>query len=334
MASVSTDAAGELERPDTTGQRPNEDIPHVDVVTDAQHDVAKTELLEKIIVGVAGRQRFQKIFVRKSGGAGGKTTKTYKAEDDAPAADRTLSILPTKEEIESRAETLEFLVVGLVLAQDPLKYSTKASGASRNKKRDSDRAARGVLPAEGNLLRAMVPTTEFIGTGSIKYYVACHQLHGLCNLRVISSDAIFYFSEIWDGIPENAAVKDRRRQLGAACKKHAARDKKPPQRALIPISTESDSTPSNSISITKTTNAANLLLMQYSMYSVSKQPSALVALKKTLENILPDLVSRPTDDGILGFYDFGNVLGMEDAVKAIDAVTVRIELVTFYIFHL
>jgi hypothetical protein len=331
MSSISTEAAGGPGRSDTTGQRPNDDVPHVDVVTDAELDIAKTELLERITVGVPGRQRFQKIFVRKSGsGAGGKTTMTYKPEDDAPAADRTLSILPTTEEIESRAETLEFLVVGLVLAANPLQYSTKASGSSRNKQRDADRAARGILPAQSNILRAIVPTTDFIGTGSIKYYVACHQLHGLCNLRVISSDAIFYFQEIWDGIPDDLPAKERRRQLGAACKMHAARDKKPPQRALIPISAESDSTPSNSISITPAVNAANLLLMQYSMYKISKQPSAIIALQRTLENILPDLLSRPTDDGILGFYDFGNILEEEDAIKAITAVMVRVELVMIF----
>ncbi len=330
MSSESTEAlGGELGLLDNTGQRPNEDVPHVDVVTDAQNDIAKTELLERITVGVAGRQRFQKIFVRKSGsGAGGKTNLSYKPADDAP--DRPLSILPTREELESRAETIEFLVVGLVLAANPSQYSTKASGPSRNKQRDTDRAARGVLPAESNILRAIVPTTDSIGSGSIKYYVACHPSHGLCNLRVISSDAIFYFQEIWDGVPDGLSAKERRRQLGAACKMHAARDKKPPQRALIPISAESNSTLSNSISITPATNAANLLLMQYSMYAVSKQPSAIVALQRTLENILPDLLSRPSDDGVLGFYDFESALEEEDAMKAIKAVVVRVEDLTLF----
>jgi hypothetical protein len=111
---------------------------------------------------------------------------------------------------------------------------------------------------------------------------------------------------------------------------HAARDKKPPQRALVQVS-ESDSTPSNAISITPTVNAANRLLMQYSMYSMSKQPSAIAALKQTLENILPDLLNRPTDDSILGFYDFDTTLDEADAVKAITAVMVRVELLTICI---
>jgi hypothetical protein len=128
------------------GQHPDEDVLHANIVTHPENDIATSELLDKIIVGVQGRQWLQKIFIRKSGG-GGKTITQYNPEVDAPAADRTVSILPTKEEIESRAETLEFLVVGLVLAVNIQRYSTKASGTSRNKKRDAERTARGVLLA-------------------------------------------------------------------------------------------------------------------------------------------------------------------------------------------
>ena len=119
-------------------------------------------------------------------------------------------------------------MVGLILAEDPAKYSTKASGPSRNKKRDKERSERGVLPAEKNVLRAIVPITDLVSRGSIKYYVACRQLHGLCNMRVVPADDIFYFSEIWEGIPNNVNIKERRTLLGAECKKHAARDKNPP----------------------------------------------------------------------------------------------------------
>lgn len=46
---------------------------------------------------------------------------------------------------------------------------------------------------------------------------------------------------------------------------------------------------------------------------------------------MPDILSRPTDEGIVGFYGFEDVLVMEVAVKAVDGVRVYIELVTFYI---
>lgn len=46
------------------------------------------------------------------------------------------------------------------------------------------------------MLRALVPITEYIPTGAIKYYVACHQIMRLYDLRVITHDAVFFFDEI------------------------------------------------------------------------------------------------------------------------------------------
>jgi hypothetical protein len=86
-------------------------------------------------------------------------------------------------------------------------------------------------------------------------------------------------------------------------------------------------TTSNVLSITPAVNAGNVIWMQYSMYAVSKEKSTILALKNTLESILPDLLNRPNDDGILGFYDFDNILEEEDARKATALITVRVELV-------
>ncbi len=62
--------------------------------------------------------------------------------------------------------------------------------------------------------------------------------------------------------------------------------------------------------------------MQFSIYKVSKQPSAVLALKKTLENILPDLCKKPSDEGVLAFYDFENDITGEDVQKAIATIKV------------
>ncbi|RDL39909.1 Uncharacterized protein BP5553_04249 [Venustampulla echinocandica] len=320
LTASSSKAVGEPVGSGTTRRRPNDDDLEAGIITDGQNDIAKNEHGDRITIGVSGRKRFQKIWARKSK-AGRKTTQQYQVQNDAPPANQTLSILPTQEEIDSRAETIEYLVVGLVLADNPLKYSTKATGQSRDKVRESQRAARGVLPPYNNVLRALVPTTDNISSGSIKYYVSCHELHGLCNIRTIPGEAIFYFQEIWDDVADGLTVKDRRSQLGLACKKHAARDKRPPQRALIPISAN-NSTPSNLISITPIVNAANILMIQYSLYSMSKQPSALAALQTTLENILPDLRSKPDNEGILSFYTFDEDLEQEEAEKAVNAIKV------------
>lgn len=100
---------------------------------------------------------------------------------------------------------------------------------------------------------------------------------------------------------------------------------------MIPVSAKPGLTPSNLITITPTVNAANLLLMQYSVFAVSRQPSAIHALKKTLENLLPDLRRKPSDEGVLGFYDFKSDLEEEDAMKTIDAVKVCAKLALDFI---
>lgn len=322
------DRSEKVEAP-ATGHRPtdNHDILHLGVITEPSKDIAINENLDRLIVGVAGRQRLQRIFVRQvpSNKGSGKTTITYDETDDAPPDGRPLSILPTEQEIQSRAGTVEFLVVGIMLAKDTKKFSTKGSGSAKSKQRDADRRARGVMPAEKNILRVIVQTTDYISL-SHKYYVACRQVHGLCDMRVVSSDMIFYFSEIWDGVSQELNSKQRKTALGLACKTLAARDKKPPQRALVQVS-EPDWTPSNVISITPVENAANRVLMQYSVYELTRKPSTIAALKQTLENMLPDLLNRPTDDGILAFYDFDCDLGEADAKLAVDAVKVSAELV-------
>jgi hypothetical protein len=47
-------------------------------------------------------------------------------------------------------------------------------------------------------------------------------------------DIIFFFPEVWDEVGEVLLAKDRKTKLGEACKKLAARDKRPQQRATVP----------------------------------------------------------------------------------------------------
>jgi hypothetical protein len=79
--------------------------------------------------------------------------------------------------------------------------------------------------------------------------------------------------------------------------------------------------------ISPISNAANVLVMQHSIYAMTKDPSAITALQKTLENILPDLLFRPSDEDILRFHDFDNVFEYGDAEKMIVVLEVRVELI-------
>jgi len=134
-------------------------------------------------------------------------------------------------------------VVGLVLAQEPKKYSTVGTAKPRDKSRDEARKARGALPSERNVLRAVVPTTDSIDTAaSVKYYVACQQKQNLCNLQLTTVNTIFFFPEVWDEVREVLLATDRKSKLGEGCKKLAARDKRPQQRATVRIVKENQTT--------------------------------------------------------------------------------------------
>lgn len=100
-------------------------------VHDADTDIMKNEYLDEMRVGVAGRKMFQKIFISNAPSGKKYSTLKYDPTTDAPAS--PLSILPTAEETEGRPNTSEYLVVGLVLADDPRKFSTVGTGLSRSK---------------------------------------------------------------------------------------------------------------------------------------------------------------------------------------------------------
>ncbi|EAT82057.2 hypothetical protein SNOG_10663 [Parastagonospora nodorum SN15] len=285
-----------------------------DLVQEPEKDVATTSHLEMMKVGVQGRCRFQKIYIRGTK----KSTTAYKPEADAPADDRTLSIIPTEEEKQGRPETTQYLVVGFVLAANPSKYTPKSVGnSSRNKDREQARKARGTLDAERNIIRAVVPMTEFV-SDTIKYYAACHSTHGLCTLRVILVDDIFFFDEFWRDVVPSGKVKDRKARLSLACKYHAAYTKKPPEKPRTIIRKPDNSTASNAIAVTRETNAANVLFLQYSLWQLSGQPQSLTALEKTLESLLPDLAKMPAKEGTIAFFEFDSEMVATDASKLVE----------------
>jgi hypothetical protein len=298
------------------------EAPEQDLVQDPGTDVAFNEFRDAIKVGVAGRARFQKIYVRLLNGK--KSKDSYNPEVDAPPPDQTVSILPTTPENEGRPGTESFLIVGIVLALDPAKYSTRLSGTggAKDKTREEERKKRGVLPVEKNVLRALVPVTEYINSGNNKYYVACHSTHGMCSLRTITSDKIFYFSEIWGDIAPDAIIKHRRTALGQACKLHAAKIKTGGQRTQTSV-IKASQTASNTLTVTREANDANVILMQYSIWELTKSPAALSALEKTIEKLAPDIAKRPSNEGTIAFFDFDEKLKNSDAENLIKEVRVR-----------
>ncbi|KAF4301218.1 hypothetical protein GTA08_BOTSDO07289 [Botryosphaeria dothidea] len=107
---------------------------HANLVHYPQTDMAQNESLDKMTVGVAGRMPFQKIYVRAANGK--KSTTRYNPEEDAPSPEQTVSILPTTEEKVGRPNTMEFLVVGLVLASDPFKQGFHLTSQVKSSHKD------------------------------------------------------------------------------------------------------------------------------------------------------------------------------------------------------
>ena len=139
-----------------------------DLIMNGAADIAKNLSMDTMVVGVAGRQRVSKIYVRSGTSKGGKTRQSYDPVKDMPNS--LMPIIPTTKERQGRSGTLEFLVVRLVLAQEPRKYSTIGIAKAGDKSHDEARRARGALPSEANVLRALVQTTGSIDTAaSIKF---------------------------------------------------------------------------------------------------------------------------------------------------------------------
>ena len=317
-ADASAQAAAEME-PESSA---------AELVQDPAQDIAMNEYQEKLTVGVPGRRRCQVIYISTS--KNGKRSKdTYNVEHDAPPAGRTPSIIPLKEELTPGHNTEAHLVVGVILARHPFAYSDKSktpNASRKNKGLSEARKKRGVLPATTELLRVTVPLTEYIQTTSHKYYVACHQMHGICGMRVISSNAVFFFDEVYSslGTAVNGNLKNRTANLGLACRTLAATNKTSDPRAVTTIKKAGTSkTVCHDLEVTREQNAANTLWMQFALWQVSKEPAQLDVLTETVRRILPDLANMPSNEGTAAFFSFEEELQDFECAKMVNEVKVR-----------
>ena len=99
-------------------------------------------------------------------------------------------------------------------------------------------------------------------------------------MHVITQDVILFLIEIWTGISTKTELRILRSALGLACKLYASTNKNVAERAIITIKLLHSSMASNALTVIKAANAADILLMQYSMWQLSKQPNSLNPLKQ------------------------------------------------------
>jgi hypothetical protein len=128
------------------------------VISDGSKDVAKNAYMDTIAVGVAGRCKLQVIY------ASPQTTANYE-EPDAQDNGEHISILPTVAEIESRANTIPYLVVGVILAKVPYTYSTENGeyNATSSAEKSGNSNRRDVLAKVPNFLRVLISVTAIYG---------------------------------------------------------------------------------------------------------------------------------------------------------------------------
>lgn len=188
-------------------------------IDSVEKDVAENYHRERMRIDTPRRMTYQRFFVRPSRKDNAKTTITYDALSDITPKWRT-SIPPAGKETQARNNTVPVVVVGLVIADEPLKYSTTGTG-QKAKSKGQDRRARGILPRPSKVLRAVTPVTEYIESKS-KFYVAVNPTDGLCDLRVIPSEAIFFFPEYFTSVSKSLALRVKRKALSAACRYAAA----------------------------------------------------------------------------------------------------------------
>lgn len=188
---------------------------------DVRNDIAQNYCRERMQVGSTSRMTYQKILVRSTNVQGGKTTIMYNAATDA-SKESIESILPTNEETAEKGDRVglrTMLVVGLVIAQDPDKYVD--SGSVKAKEKEERRKARGILPRPSKVLRAVVQVAE-PSKSSFKYYVAIKPIDGLCELRLITFEKIFFFPEFLTSLNDKSTLRFRRDNIPRACRAAAA----------------------------------------------------------------------------------------------------------------
>ncbi|CAG8955741.1 hypothetical protein HYFRA_00011007 [Hymenoscyphus fraxineus] len=295
----------DLERP-VPGQSPE----YGGMVLDGSSDIATNVYGDTIVVGVTGRLKGSSIFIRT--GQKGNTTIRYNALTDAPT--QPISLIPTTEEREGRSGTSAYLVVGVILAKEPLKFDTTRTGLP-GQGRDNSKKEREHLAMTPDILRAVVPLTDHITNAADKYYVACNQTQQLCELRLTVQNAIFYFDELWANCPsiDVLDVKKRGPAIDLAVRQMAARDKTPPKRAMVNVGNRGD----NNLRVSANANEANEILFDYAIFAKSGSDADLKVLVETLKRIEPTLSQKPSSAAVSKFYQ-PNSLTNEEAVEISD----------------
>ncbi|KAF2172027.1 hypothetical protein M409DRAFT_18256 [Zasmidium cellare ATCC 36951] len=270
-----------------------------DVVQASDVDIAIRTDREQMKISAAGRRRFQKVHLWSDNG---KTTNVQ--FQPAHEKDTRESAVPLPQELFGNEHTKEYLEVGIIIGDNPKQHLQ--TGTSRSSENDAARVQRGPLERAVTAMRVFTPVTDYIQTG-IKYYVGCLRSQGRLTPRVVSFDCVFVYPEFYKDLNMNAPKKTLQPEVQREIAHHAAINKTQADRIMVNI-TISDlmkKVANDPLQVSKSELLVSMLVLEYSLFQLTKDPSYLKQMKDRIERAAPDLRFGPkTDDsGIRAFLE-------------------------------
>jgi hypothetical protein len=124
--------------------------------------------------------------------------------------------LPSAQELLPGPNVVQYLEVGNVIGDDPLRFKP---GALINKQNRNDREHRGEMPRHSSAIRAFIHTTTTVASQA-KYVVGVKPENGYLQPRMIDSERIFFYPEFWKGI-EKGPKKGKKKLMNTRVKQLA-----------------------------------------------------------------------------------------------------------------
>jgi hypothetical protein len=258
------------------------------------------------------RNTATQIRVLSPGGKAGKaSTHVYDLGKDGPAATTDAGsdrINPTEQEVSTESlgdaiHTKNYLVVGMIDAAEPKRFTNVEKGRLSEKKSQENKTEPVVVRPD-HMYRVIVPITPKIQK-DIKFYVACHiNTDGLCVPRVCKHLDVIYLPEFWS-FPKKVSMKNQvTRQSGVLnnIRWHAAIDKVKADLQPIPISTDTPQMTPHWVSPSADLAAEMHLRFSFGLENLGDITNALHGLKTSAPRA--EFGPHTVADGVEAFLDY------------------------------
>ncbi|KIH93419.1 hypothetical protein SPBR_04208 [Sporothrix brasiliensis 5110] len=283
-------------------------------VEDGYNDVAQRSNQDSMRIGEEGRVPFQRVYMLAVGPSAAANPRYDPKKELLVNGAR----LAKGNELLEGEQTKMYLEVGIIDGKDPNKYL--GTGKGRDKSREAARRLRGVQERDENTMRVFIPVTERIQTQT-RYYVGCMPVDGRLTPRLVSSKQVFFYPEFWLNVDTRLSSKDKLKELGIACRTHAANIKEGPPRVqtLIVLDDDEKIKKAHPSITTASGHLASYLALQFSLFQESNNGTYLTKMRDTIEKtagIKEGYGCETSSEGLFAFLDFEESLSAEFATQA------------------